>query len=845
MADRLDVAEHRERARVEPPITRSIPTGDVDDRSLSPMVSIVMPADPEEEAYAQLSRLAPEEAAMMCGGLALVPENLHKLASLETVASAVLRRRAKGTRAITRTSARKLLNGPVQRWVGPLNDPHDTVATQTITFHGGTSVLIGADAEAVFILQRIGAALSVADDDRPSEFATRATSLMQAIYLISDRVARTAGLERVCRAPELQETVSVPPASSLRRLLDAVRFDSSELETVVGRSGVRRSDLRALGIELGTLPQPEPTPFATEHLAGRPLLWTEHGGIVLAPHRLALALVRGVLRLAREFNATDWLANAFHLGVYLELERQLVGLGMSEIRPPGRALTQLQHGDVSHCFFQCDEDKIVHVVLLTDALGGSLAGGWQPDGVDEELQSAWPMVRDLFCGIDAEATREVLTIVVLAGIGRPAMLGLRQEPPEGVRLLVLLAEELATIAAVEQTKPALTPLILWKYAQAREHAERRGRIVSPFSQLNTYALWMSRGRTFPIGRGYLVLNVALGSGADFRAEALERYAWHSIPAPDAERVVEVGRWHGGYDTVFLPRGWRFEELRLAVKGPGGLTIWLLLIGEVTKDSYLIIKMTVFWLEEFLRELSAELDERCIENRTFVIELRCDASEPPSLGYSVKQAGDRSVEVAVDPSLSERYDDTNRCERDFAAVLVAATLRAAGVEHPDQRTANYLEVAAPLGMKRMLHAVRTDSRPEFHGVDVPGRRLPHETDLWIWRSRALEAHPEVPDSPAESAGWIRRVVGWLYRELCSQLDKLDHLALLRRLVLANESLVRSRGLTELTLPSELACNRDRPETISQLRDELPRVASASTATRFLVELVASREPPPCQ
>jgi hypothetical protein len=86
-----------------------------------------------------------------------------------------------------------------------------------------------------------------------------------------------------------------------------------------------------------------------------------------------------------------------------------------------------------------------------------------------------------------------------------------------------------------------------------------------------------------------------------------------------------------------------------------------------------------------------------------------------------------------------------------------------------------------------------------------------------------------------------LVGHLYGDLERLVASLDPTGLLDALVAHNERVIYEREFRVFTIPTRAACFGQRSAVIERLSDELPEIATAAIAGRFLIEYVTARPP----
>ena len=798
-------------------------------------------------ALAVASTFRREELAALAGGLVLVPENLHHLARLEWLAVLSHCGIPRGNRTFLQSSARALLDGPVGAWAAHGDDPCECLATQTFTFHGGNHVFVAPYPDSLFSLRLIATAI-LRFERLSTTFVNDASSCIQAFCAISDLVVSNAGLRRNQSVPPATAGINIPSDARLKELMAAVRISGRAIEELCQRTGLAGRGVDGPSMLTGC---PDATslpddPFDVQLIINSPFLHLGDGIVVLAPHRLAEALVNRILRLSRVTGDAPVLAEAFHELQVVEVDRNLDHLGLRRLSSVLRPWLELKDMIVSHSFFQCDLDKAIHVAVASPALALSANETkfeWNSATLNEELRLAREAASRWFAD-EAPFISRWLSLVVIGSFGLESTVLVSHPRSDETDILTFFASDLEAIAAAELDYRS--PLIFWKYSRSVRELESHGRIWTT-SPLDQFAAWAMRSRSF--WATYDVVAIECGLGRSLHEKAIKRLDWHAVPSWEQGRTIEVCNADGSAFPILLPRNMDPDRLRIAVEMPK-VTIWVLATehlgnkGDDRRSWFEFGRMLAYWLCEssaLLVERFSRLGDRC---DVVVVEfqyLQNDVASPSELGYLIERKSPTGLFVRIHPRFLQSYDDTNAREREFVDVLVRAVLALPGSGTGEPSLPEFIDQIAPLGVKRMVHAINTAETPEFIGVQsLPSPRVPDPADrIWIQRN-TMEKLP-IPGGHCRGAAareWLNRAVAAEYAALRSLLSRFELGELSRRLMTNNESLVHEEAEARLTLPSHLACYRSAEDMTKRLLEEGSRRASAMLATRFLLEHVVA-------
>ncbi|MCA9616227.1 MAG: hypothetical protein KC586_25905, partial [Myxococcales bacterium] len=173
--------------------------------------------------------------------------------------------------------------------------------------------------------------------------------------------------------------------------------------------------------------------------------------VVVAPHLIAQALARHVVDLAGESGESAQLADELHLTSFFALDDALQRLGMSRVDDPRRSMAPTPGSIVSHILYQCDRDKLHHVVLASDALDPGAR--WNTDAIADDLHAARDRLPSLIERLEPPVNGWRST-VVLSGTGREFEFSVERDLAK-----VFALADCEVIAGVEGPDP----LVLWKH----------------------------------------------------------------------------------------------------------------------------------------------------------------------------------------------------------------------------------------------------------------------------------------------------------------------------------------------------------------------------------------------
>jgi hypothetical protein len=447
----------------------------------------------------------PMKLAALCGGLQLLPVNIHRLWRLQALAAISLDVPKRSDKREPRVGdLSNLLNAGGLGVQGDRHeDPYDDVIAEEVAFHMGSfRVGRGTTVEAVSDLRTVVRATLLSPllpDDRRNEL----TRTVAATLHLSDRVLRSAGLLRNMRPPSRRSGASIPGAISARQLAASVTFGAEGMRNATGTTD--------FAVIEPLIAPPDIAVFTTEQITeGEPSRWPirRYGDtLVLAePFSLALALRHHLILAVLSEVGPEALSEVYGHVVDEEARDALDHL---RSRATDRVITA-RTPDRSWTEFALRIDKGLQLRCLVVSDGFTAIRPDDPYAMWDRNET----VNDAHNYLETEADDtddEILGLIVGAPAGGTAFLGTQHAEHVNLRVQALGLWEFTTICFLETGDP----LALWKWLRATDSIT--GRIMT-WSQLDLYSMFRGRERSLSAFAGATFVGVAPDSGADIRIE---------------------------------------------------------------------------------------------------------------------------------------------------------------------------------------------------------------------------------------------------------------------------------------------------------------------------------------
>lgn len=779
--------------------------------------------------------------ATLCGGLQLLPANIHRLWRLQALAAMSL---DASDRAAERDPGvgdiRQLVNaGALGARGDQYEDPYDDVIAEEIAFHMGSfRIGSGTSTESVADLRtlvRVVLLSPLLSEDRRHEL----TRTVAAALYLSDAVLRSANLARNMPPPKRESGACVPGATTARRLAASVVFGVEEMRDAIGTPDLSVIEPLVAPANLAG--------FTTEQIMeGEPSRWPirRYGDrLVLAePFSLALALRHHLILTALTEIGPEALSKTYGDAIDEDARDALDHLGS---RATDRGMTaRTTDKPWTEFALRIDSGLQLRCLVVGDGFTGI-----RP----EDPYAMWDRndtIIDAHDYLESEADDtddEILGLIVGAPAGGTAFLGTRHAEHANLRVQVLGRRDFATVSFLETGDP----LALWKWGRAKDSLTGQ---VMTWSELDLYSVFRSRERSLAALAGATFVSVAPNSGTDTRIEYKTIRDLHGARFVDGT-VREICR--GEPDEQRSPiYHLRTPEARLVLYiADLPLDMWVVGPRDGIAETWSHVNSVAYWLAQLtvpLAALFAQLASRmsCAAIEVSLADLQAWSSASPDASRgeaAIIAATGNTVSLCLGlPIASLLARPTNEADR-LIVDAIARALDALANENglpgvPKETIDEAVENVAPLGVKKHLIGMPQEGNEIAELADKPGR-LVQEADV----SRAREMLAE----HLKSYGWhdetvpherrdeiLKDAVRFLFEETCKRLDESSPAGLLDALVLENERLAASSEHRQALLPARLATY---PESEVEVRDEVANAAKTAVACRFLIEYVAAQPP----
>jgi hypothetical protein len=824
----------------------------------------------------KLAPYDPIDLLAAAGGLQLLPANAHHTVRLEVLAH-IAASLQDGEAQRPSASAHRLdqwCNTGVlgQGWVAEQEDPLDNPFLEAVSFFNGNFLVFPGITDEATLVYRLLCRALFADPEAFSDplYVREARELLSAVLALSNEVAKRAGLDRGVEVPPWGkgQAVFIPDARTLATLKQAVTFHQSKLTNLLEEHLASPAVLDQITLPMGQFALTE-YELDTGVLRSRPLVRAGDALIVALPSRLLVAVRHALIRLALERGVRDELAQRYREAVWEHLVESLATLHhFLEFYPPPGALSIRSSQDA---FFSLDSDKMMYALLVTDPLTeydiDDPLGEWALRELESQIEARLYEVQEHLFGLDP-APSELLFLVVLQGVGRPGRFLLPHSerlvsPPIG-----LSAGDLRTIAWLEE----YDQLVLWKFARASWKVRARA-AVQVFSQLDEFAAYRAHdySYTLPEEPRPDFIYIPPGGSGELRREITRQLDQHAVMAHIPPYVADVIAAHG---TRAIPIYTALNDRRLRASffvEQLPLPVWIVGSPFVENEQGSWSDLSVdcagaiaYWFWQFTPSLSPYIKGLAARYPRLLVQVSLSAPEQWFLAASSGQisaghpfdlqveADTGTLRLTLAVSAKELIEsEDNSGERALMRVILRGIRELlpeeARASFSDEVIATILDRHAPLGRKKQLLSLSVDQNPDLdvRGLlpfrKVQGADLQELLDELAEHLTFVEHLSPGPIPDQEKPALLDKAVAFFYRELVRLVASLDADQLLEFLIRFQEAIVRQSSFHSLSIPARFESFQAIPQMVRRLVEEGSELATAATASRFVIEYVAASPP----
>jgi hypothetical protein len=562
------------------------------------------------DIYQQFLEYDPLDLLAKIAALQLCPENADHVMRLDALSHiAACLHPEPNKKRISRHRLNRICNfEPLgNSYIKLSEDPCDVPFTEAFTFFGGSYIVFpGIAQDVVFALKHLAAATFLLPEFKKQNkpFMDEIYNLILSILILSDEIARRAGLERNIAPKYHPNDVYIP--SDLNAKKAAVVFSDEDLVSLLLSRNLSIDNLNSFIQDFGELTIKSYNLDNTP-LHKKPIIRLGNQFIVSEPGILLASLRYQILLRAKEAELLKFLAGEYQASVRSTVEKSL---NMFFLEPatfpfpePNEKLFLLDS------LRALDTDKALYIVLLVDDLsnyeGENVFEINQREGIGELIEAHIGDVEEAIF-TQTKGLNEIFVLGLFGGVGRSSYIGfnfnnLKTNPA----ILFLSVEEFEILSLLYGSNP----LLLYKFAIDLDRLRKKSKYWA-FSNFDTFEIYRGHQFSFYLSdsRPANFISFSPGSGKEIRLDALNKHDKHAVTYWKNSGVIEV---YNIYNTKEIPiysslDPYRNIEWFVEIKP---LPFWVVLdkesflhnndsISGIILNPALFVDMITYWLWQF-------------------------------------------------------------------------------------------------------------------------------------------------------------------------------------------------------------------------------------------------------
>lgn len=811
--------------------------------------------EPDPEPF--FSDYTTQELLKIFAGLTLMPENYGKNFRLEEL----------GTRSIlsmnvtgSTPTAQEIQNFTKTEFPSSyMEDPSVNLFTDLVTFYGGDYLLIPGITESGEQILRnlLTAVYQWPRTDLPSQYGINVKHVARLLLLISDRIAKRAGLQRYQDGIEEDSLIVIPDDNKLEELKAAVTFTDAEMQALLEEHVIAPQALDLFVLDPSTM-NSNALVIERNPMLYKPIIHLNGEYIVISPATIGLTLADFIWREADQAGCIQNLGNAYHDVIWNSMQLYLGQLGFNSVEIEGSETLENKRSG----FYTFDIDKIAYIPYIADngagynkspehAIVGSVSS--------QETDKAVALIK-----ADKNFGQfHIMQMTLLSMIGRTVYH--MHKAHTGIQTIVTTAFDVEALWRLQN----IDAIDLWKFALTRERFTSHV-LPMQFSVLDLLKFYKEQNDSFyytdDVKEPMPPLN--FGASKEWLARAKTKLDPHSVNYNTNGRILPVPvQRKDTYAPVYLDlMDLAAQKLRFVIEGfhqpvwveannlPSPLSIEL-------KDIYWQLNDAIaYWLWQIQNDvnpfltplgddpitISFDLDD---PSRFENIKLDFAREEQLSSFFKInltKFGFNITIPFQLIPYL---YGADNEGERvlvtqlleGFNQILTKRNLPIVPTKHFEE----ILTKQAPLGMKKKFFILDSTDNMLMDPRHLKEHRYVQEYDV----SKVLDAIvpalgqdcPPVGELETKEERQIfanKLATEVLLNMLREKLQMYNSTELLKILIGKHESLIRKREEIRIHTPTRIACFVSEEQQQEDLEESMGKLSRTTVALRGIIEHITA-------
>ena len=799
-----------------------------------------------EELKSLLSNFEPFKTAAVFCGLATIGSLQSNHIRISNLIHAALKF-GLGTKSIKQKHISHLFNLLDKSDPARAEDPAEDVFVANLSSQRGTFKIFEGNWEAAtFYLERF---IDIVDSMPDSDRFNQTKRSVYGLLTLSNHIAEKNKI--------IPNTITgqypVQDLNSARRetpesLKKRVAFSIQELE----QFGFKIEDIEPFIFDAANISK---LPFPSHHqllslLEKQPVLSLGNNKFCLYPQAVSTAIRSFILRHYTGYDKDMSALRGHLIASYYKILSSSLFFGRISY-PPLHKMPSRIVGDliVMDAVLEAYKGRPLHLIFLFDDFKSNIDDWANQNPVktsDSELNIP-NRIEEIKASLKSSEIKHGITLVILAGWGRPSMFAIKSKKTDNWSIQVISAHDLFHLSDY----PGITPTDLWRITQAKEKLFALGGRIRNFNGfLNLYG-WLVENNwhivpheQLPKENDRTMLEMHIGTEYIAKIRETARLATDRkfIPYVDGQHKYVLRRMgRSFFNKQLTPIYFCQEEIRSKIYRSAyslNSTVWWCSIkNSAPEPAHIRIwDSALKWLPaiaEALQKFEIAFPELLewqldFENEKEQLEINQIAS--------VKQ-NDKTIITSIKlPPNSLFHKSTNCGEKSLIESFLKEILQT-GYSDLLPKLINSI---FPDSFARHSHFLPARSYGDYVADKLPSAILLHGLDdanlrLGLgWSDEKKARFQRIADQKL-CVQHIGRIVDKVWKDIEIALKSFSNSQLCQKLMLNIDSIRNEKRQWERTAAANLSMNDDKEKTISVINEELGKLNAANLASRILVEM----------
>ncbi|MEK6152166.1 SEC-C metal-binding domain-containing protein [Flavobacteriaceae bacterium 3-367] len=770
--------------------------------------------------------------------LQLIPKNHSKIVRLETIQDTIINSLNTKNDPISYGQLQEVIHQNFEN--DYREDPSESSFTENITFLNGNNIVFtGIAHEATNTNQCLLNAFFFIENELSDSLKKKVEAGALFLLHILNEIALKLGYGRYIFEENYRKRITFPSEGFIAKNKDLFLFSRDDLKLVYQKFNIEEDIIQEFVVE----PREVINHKGEETiLVQKPFVKIEDNYYLALPSAETYSLNQFIVRIAKEFDELDLLESTYDKVIRNELEKYLGAYWRKK-----RIDIELE---LDETIWQFDKNKFAYVCYLSKD---------SKVDIEDRANQVIKLSKEVLNIKDVKFF--AVHIFAPFAINEISTLGFQtiEEATYQLPLGVFDLERIFTYWDADS-------LTLWKYARARERAEKRKLQVAPFFSILTYFKWYKRNKdsffptdekapdwmSFDFGmQGEVVIECNKKSDKHFIQIIDESLGLGYVPVIKTET----------YAPIYTSEDIFNSHLRVALE-KYSFPIWVSCESPFDFLGRNFVDAILYWLNELYDSLHRILSPLGKFPISIVLafdsgireytneELEENSGEKISIGYDINPKI-REVKLKIP---KEIFNVLHRRDNYGEQVLMSTVLKGfnnflklygnEGLDEYDIESIVYSKI--PLSDAKMILTANSNRDVKLNGSFIPRARYVYDSDIAIVLEENVnwlgteEVIPKQIDSKEDKETLCLRLIDSLINQIRIRLKEYNSIELLESLMLRHESLLHRQGERDFGVTARIKCFSKYEDVLESYSEYNSKLIKSSHALRCLIEFVVAEQ-----